>query len=420
MRYLLLLSVFPLSVFGQESFYFPPNGGDEWATMSFEEAGMCEDNMPALLQFLQDENSKAFIVTKGGKIVIEEYFGTFTADSLWLWNSAGKSLTSMAVGIAEQEGLLSLDDTSADYLGEGWTSCDLNAESLITIWNQITMTSGLDDGVEDVYCTDPECLTCLAEPGTRWAYHNGPYTMLDGVLAEASGTSLNLFIYTRISQPIGMSGLFLPFGYNRVFVSKARDMARFGSLALRGGEWDGSQILNAQYAYDMVHPSQSLNPSYGYLWWLNGQSSYMLPGFQFNVPGPALPNTPMDAYAALGKNSQVVLVIPSLDMVVIRMGDSPDNSAVSTQFADDMWVLIEDLFCVNVNEEQTQPLEIYPNPAHDRIEIRGGQANALFTVYTISGQQIMRGQGKEVDLSGLSEGLYILEYEGRRTRFVVL
>lgn len=419
MRYLLLLSLIPLSVIGQEPFYFPPNGSDEWATLSFEEAGMCEDNLPALLQFLQDENSKAFIVTKGGKIIIEEYFGTFTADSLWLWNSAGKSLTSMAVGIAEQEGLLSLDDTSADYLGEGWTSCSTDDEALITVWNQITMTSGLDDGVDDVYCTDPECLTCLAEPGTRWAYHNGPYTMLDGVLAASSGTSLNLFIYDRISQPIGMGGLFLPFGYNRVFVSKARDMARFGSLALRGGEWNGTQILNAQYAYDMVHPSQTLNPSYGYLWWLNGQSSYMLPGFQFNVPGPALPNTPLDAYAALGKNSQVVLVVPSHDMVVIRMGDSPDNSAVSTQFADDMWVLIEDLFCVNVNEATAIPLEIFPNPAQDRIEIKGNLSNTPFAVYTTSGHQLISGQGRIVEVSTLASGMYILESNGRRSRFVV-
>ncbi len=183
MRYTLLLLFFPAFLQAQESFYFPPNGGSEWETMSFSEAGMCEDNLPALMDFLVAENSKAFIVTKGGKIVIEEYFGTFTADSLWLWNSAGKSLTSMAVGIAEQEGLLSLDDSSSDFLGEGWTTCDLADEALITVCNQITMTSGLDDGVDDVYCTDPECLTCLAEPGTRWAYHNGPYTMLDGVLA---------------------------------------------------------------------------------------------------------------------------------------------------------------------------------------------------------------------------------------------
>jgi CubicO group peptidase (beta-lactamase class C family) len=419
MRYTLLLLFFPAFLQAQESFYFPPNGGSEWATMSFSEAGMCEDNLPALMDFLVAENSKAFIVTKGGKIVIEEYFGTFTADSLWLWNSAGKSLTSMAVGIAEQEGLLSLDDSSSDFLGEGWTTCDLADEALITVWNQITMTSGLDDGVNDVYCTDPECLTCLAEPGTRWAYHNGPYTMLDGVLSASSGTNLNLFIFNRISQPIGMTGLFLPFGYNRVFVSKARDMARFGSLALRGGEWNGTQILNAQYAYDMVHPSQSLNPSYGYLWWLNGQSSYMLPGFQFNIPGPTMPNAPADAYAALGKDSQVVLVVPSLDMVIIRMGDSPDGSAVSTQFADDMWVLVEDLFCVNVAEEVATPLEVFPNPAQDRIEIQGNKSNTPFAVYATSGQLVISGKGRVVELSTLSSGIYILESNGRRARFVV-
>ncbi|MBI1267554.1 MAG: serine hydrolase [Cryomorphaceae bacterium] len=419
MRYLLFLFLMPFAVAAQDAFYFPPNNSDDWETLSFDDVGWCEENLPALMDFHTDQSTKAFIVTIGGKIVIEQYFGNFTADSLWLWNSAGKSLTSMAIGIAEQEGLLSLDDSSADYLGEGWTSCTLEDEALITIRDQISMTSGLDDGVIDVYCTDPECLTCLAEPGTRWAYHNGPYTMLDEVIAEASGTSLNLFIYNRISQPIGMNGLFLPFGYNRVFVSKARDMARFGSLALRGGEWNGTQILNAQYAYDMVHPSQNLNPSYGYLWWLNGQSSYMLPGFQAQIPLEIVPTAPDDAYAAIGKDGQIAMVIPSLDMVVVRMGNSPDNSAVSTQFVNQMWPFIEDLFCSDIAESREKQISLYPNPASEVLNIQGKLPNEKFFVFDGFGRVVATGNESFVDVKNLPKGMYVLTIGEQATRFAV-
>jgi CubicO group peptidase (beta-lactamase class C family) len=81
------------------------------------------------------------------------------------------------VGIAQQEGLLSIRDKSSKWLGAGWTSCPVDKENLITVRHQLTMTSGLNDGVTDPFCTDAGCLQCLADPGTRWAYHNAPYTL---------------------------------------------------------------------------------------------------------------------------------------------------------------------------------------------------------------------------------------------------
>lgn len=132
-------------------------------------------------------NSKAFLVLKDGRIVIEHYFGTFTQDSLWYWASAGKSLTAFLVGKAQEEGFLDINDPSSDYLGAGWTSCTPLQEGAITVRNQLTMTTGLDDGTGDTDCTDPACLQYLARPGTRWAYHNAPYTMLDGVISMRPG-----------------------------------------------------------------------------------------------------------------------------------------------------------------------------------------------------------------------------------------
>ena len=66
-------------------------------------------------------------------------------------------------------------------------------EEKITIWNQLTMTSGLDDLVPNPFCTDDTCLTCVVDPGNRWRYHNAPYTLLRPVLENATGQGLNLF-----------------------------------------------------------------------------------------------------------------------------------------------------------------------------------------------------------------------------------
>lgn len=92
-----------------------------------------------------------------------------------------KTLAAFTLGIAQQEGFLSISDTSSNYLGAGWTDCPPIKEEKITIWNQLTMTSGLNDAVPYHYCTLDSCLQFLANAGTRWAYHNGPYTLLDEV-----------------------------------------------------------------------------------------------------------------------------------------------------------------------------------------------------------------------------------------------
>ena len=87
----------------------------------------------------------------------------------------------------------------------------------------------------------------------------------------------------------------------------------------------------------MTSTSQDLNPAYGYLWWLNGQSSIVYPGLSTSFNTKLSPRAPDDLYAAIGKNGQIIDVIPSENMVVIRMGEAPDSSLVPTDFHNEMW-----------------------------------------------------------------------------------
>ena len=323
-----------------ETLYFPPLNSTAWESTPPSSLGWNETQLNDLYTYLQQKDTRAFLVLKNGKIAVEKYFGSFTRDSIWYWASAGKTMTAFLVGIAAKGGLLNIDDRTSQYLGQGWTSLPADKENLITIRNQITMTTGLDDAVSpDNDCTDPSCLQYKADAGTRWAYHNAPYTLLDKVVENASGKTYNAFFQEKIRDLIGMDGLWVKNGYNNVYYSTPRSMARFGLLLLNKGKWNSTVILNdTGYFNAQVHSSQNLNPSYGYLTWLNGKTGYMLPSSQYLFSGPLIPNAPADAFAALGKNDQKIYVVPSQKLVVIRMGNTAGNvQLAASSFDNELW-----------------------------------------------------------------------------------
>jgi len=320
--------------------YFPPITGTTWETTSVASLGWDQTQLDALYPYLQSVGTKAFIIVKNGKIVTEKYFGTFTADSIWYWASAGKTVTGMLVGIAQQDGLININDKTSKYIGTGWTSEPLAKENLITIKNQLTMTTGLDDGVADQDSTLPGCLVYKADAGTRWAYHTGAYTILDSVIERASGLSFNAYFQQKLRNKIGMTGLWIKSPHsNNVYYSNARSMARFGLLMLNKGKWDNTTVLaDTNYFNSQVNTSQNLNLSYGYLTWLNGKASSMLPQTQIVFPVSIIPNAPADLFAALGKNDQKVYVVPSQKLVVIRMGTTAGGvNLAGDDFDNTLW-----------------------------------------------------------------------------------
>lgn len=319
--------------------YFPPVSGTEWQTKTAASLGWNETLLNDLDAYLQLKNTKAFIILQNGKIVKEKYFGSFTTDSLWYWASAGKTLTAFLTGLAQEEGAVNISNRTSVYLGTGWTSAPLAKENLITVRHQLTMTTGLDDAVPDDDCWSPSCLIYKADAGTRWAYHNAAYTLLYKVIESASGQNYNTYFNTKIRSRIGMNGAWVNSGFNNIYYSNARSMARFGLLVLNRGKWDQTTIMtDSNYLNSMVNTSQSINPSYGYLWWLNGKPQHMLPQTQFVFTGFLTPNAPADMFAALGKNDQKIYVVPSKKLVVIRMGDSAGNVQLAlSSFDNELW-----------------------------------------------------------------------------------
>jgi CubicO group peptidase (beta-lactamase class C family) len=346
MKKLLIVFFFFISLQSNaQSFYFPPLVGNTWDTISPASLGWCTNRIDSLYNYLGQQNSKAFIVLKDGKIVLEKYFGTFTQDSLWYWASAGKTITSFLIGKAQEQGYLSLSDTSSKYLGVGWTNCTRQQEDSITIHHQVTMTTGLDDGVADNHCTDPSCLIYKAPAGKRWAYHNAPYTLLEKVITQATAQNINVYTQNVLKSRTGMTGAWVTVDFNNVYYSKARSMARFGLLLQNNFIWNGDTLLHdTAYKYSMINTSQQLNYAYGYLTWLNGNGSYMVPSSQIVFPGSYAPAASADMYAAIGKNGQIVSIAPSKGLVVIRMGNA-DEGEVPFLLCNNIWERLNYVMC---------------------------------------------------------------------------
>ncbi len=322
-----------------ETMYFPPNTSNSWETKSLSSLGWNQNAVQPLKDYLSQKGTKSFMILVNGRIVMEEYFNGHAATATWEWNSAGKTLVASTVGIAQQENLLNINNKVSDYLGTNWTSTPLPKENLINVKHLLSMTAGNDDTKQYIIKSN---LTYVADAGTRWAYSN-IFQKLTDVVNNATNKTFETYFNEKLKNKIGMEG-FWNFGtIFTIYHSNTKSMARFGLLALNKGKWNNEQMINESFFTESISPSQNINPSYGYLWWLNGKTSFMMPSKQTIYQGFLVPNAPADMYTAMGAKDQRIYVIPSKKMVIIRMGEASDstnpNFAVS-DFDNELWAKI--------------------------------------------------------------------------------
>jgi len=276
------------------------------------------------------------VVLWRGRIVAERYWRGWTVGKDSIIASAGKSVLSALAGEVVRQGRLSLDSSVTRYLGTAWSRSP-STESRITVRHLLGMMSGLDDSLKFV-----------ALPGNRFYYNNPAYYQLFGVVAAASAQPITTLSKSLLFDRIGMTSanwkLNLDTGeFGLILSCSARDMARFGLLALNRGQWNGAQVLADSpwfaSSWRAVPPD---NAGYGMLWWLNGSTSYRTPGPYVlpAVSGSLIPSAPSDLVAALGKGDKKIYVIPSLELVVVRHGaeaDAAGGNPLAISAFDEQW-----------------------------------------------------------------------------------
>jgi CubicO group peptidase (beta-lactamase class C family) len=327
---LMCLLLFQSTVYAGNTMYWPED--TQWEIRRPESAGFDARALDAVLDFAGKQDSTGMLVMRKGYIVAERYWKGWDENTPDRIFSTSKSIIGTLIGMAIDDGKIrSVDQPAADFV-PAWRNTD---KQTITIRHLLSMTSGLglynDRKIMMPVGVDAFELMGQAPlehpPGTAWVYHSPAYRVLARILENATGETLSNYQQRRLLGPLGMrhtswETLDAPNGRLNYLWMRAsvRDMARFGLLILRGGEWRGQQLVSRDYLTMSTRKSQSLNPSYGFLWWLGGEPFYKRPDGGGLKPGPMWPDCPRDAVGALGAFDKKIYVIPSLDLVVVRHG----------------------------------------------------------------------------------------------------
>lgn len=323
------------------AYYFPPLTGSEWERVNPVQLGWDTAKLRAALDWAISKQSYGMVILHRGRIAAETYSANWNQQTRYPLFSAGKSIAAFITGIAQQEGHLNIQDPVSDYLDTGWTSLTREQEQRIKIWHQLTMTTGFNVDIPNLDCTTPDCLQYAAPAGTKWYYHNAPYLLLHNVIANATGQTMQQYSKSKLFDRIGMNSATWVGTY---LMCTTREAARFGSLIMNRGKWNTDVLLSdTAYFNQMVKTSQSLNPSYGYLWWLNGKNKFMVPTLTQTFNGSLTPDAPRDMIMALGKDDKKIYVIPSLSIVMVRLGDSAGMATLGPSgFDNEIWARLRE------------------------------------------------------------------------------
>ncbi|MGB0582936.1 MAG: serine hydrolase domain-containing protein [Limisphaerales bacterium] len=326
----------------EQELYFPPADG-QWEKA--KSVRLDPKKLQKALDYAGKQNSTGVVILHRGRILAEQYWNldgegsakfnrriigrTENGGSIEDVASAQKSVVSVLVGIAQEKGLLKIDDRVDKYLGSGWSKAKSEQEKLITIRHLITMTSGLT-----------ERGTYEARAGKKWKYNTTVYAKTVDVLEKASGMDRHELTRKWLTAPLGMKdSKWAPRNSAELqsvnafgFATSARDLARFGLMVFAKGKWGEETILGDQkYLKDSTTTSQNLQPYYGYLWWVNQNA---------NKPRERRTATiPRDAFSANGALNRRCWVVPSQQLVVTRIGDQP---SAKRGFDQEFWRLLRE------------------------------------------------------------------------------
>lgn len=274
--------------------------------------------LSAAIRFAERQRSRALIVMQDGRVLAEHYWANSGARTAEAITSASKSIVSLLIGMCLTRGAIrDVDQPAADFVIE-WRGTPHEA---IRIRHLLSMTSGLRNvalwrvALPET-STTPSELDLLRAPGTLWEYNTPAYRVLFIIIERATGQSLHDFTQQNLFDPLGMrdsiwqSRTVKGTRQYQYVLSSARDMAAFGQLVLQRGEWSGCQLVNAAYVDEALQPQ--LNPSYGYLFWLN------------RAPRRMFAEAPPECVAALGAHHTCIFIIRSHRLVITRLGESAD------------------------------------------------------------------------------------------------
>jgi CubicO group peptidase (beta-lactamase class C family) len=292
--------------------------------------------LEAVADFAENQNSVALLVVHRDRLVFERYWQGQGPDSPVNGMSMTKNLLGLMIGVALAEGhIQSLSDRVGDYLPE-WAE-DPRGE--ITLEDLLYMQSGLrNDDRTDTLSSDlvqlyggsnlrqvALSIPQAQPPGQVYEYNNVNSQLLAFVLESATGESFGRYLSSRLWQPLGAEDAFLwmdrPEGSAKAFCcffATAYDWLRVGHLFLRQGQVGDSQVIPAAWI-DQMRQESTLEPTFGMHLWIKART----PDYPQVKSAASVPFLAPDTFYLDGRHHQKVYVIPSYDLVIVRLGEEP-------------------------------------------------------------------------------------------------
>jgi CubicO group peptidase (beta-lactamase class C family) len=337
----------------------PQPDGVPWPTHAWTEAALPSDVDRATLDLAvtnafagSDDlmgETRAVIVVQGGRIVFERYNEGYSRDTRLVSWSMGKSITHALVGAAVLQGRVAIDTPMGN---PHWRASD--RRSAISWRNWLNMVDGLDyaesnanvaeagnarmlfgDGRMDV-ARWAAARPLIHDPGTHWNYTSAGTILISDALTRAivpdprnatdRRNRMRAWMGASLFQRIGMHPIveFDPQGLfygSSLYWATARDYARFGYLYLRGGVWNGQRVLPEGWVDFARTPGPASNTdTYGAQWWLTPASGPGRPARSLITD-----NRMADVFSAQGHEGQIIVVAPSKDLVMVRLGLFADS-----------------------------------------------------------------------------------------------
>lgn len=351
------------------SYRVPPNAYDGWATASLADVGLNKNYISQMMDDIYElpyHHLNGILILKDSKLVFEEYFGgtrfnfnnvyaegdsiLYTLNTEHYLASVSKSVTSLLIGIAIDEGLInSTDDYISKYFQPIYPDIFIDGRENITLEHLLTMSSGLPWDESSPYNSEQNDVRKLfnsndpiyfvlsrpleADPGIYFKYNSGGTNVAADLIRLTFGSTVRTFARLKLFEPLGIkeyrwepiSGVYL-FASGGLFL-KPRDLAKIGQLMLNKGKWNGKQIVSETWINQSVE--NRINPhwegfanGYGYQWWLT----------DFNASG-----NNYHCYFAAGWGEQMMYIFPSENMIVIILGQyfSVGSPMPTSQFLTD-------------------------------------------------------------------------------------
>ena len=274
------------------------------------------------------KRTRSVVILHKDHLIIEKYADGFDKESKILGWSMTKSITATFFGILQYQGKININNPAPI---QEWKN---DARAKITLNNLLQMNSGLEwEERYDKICDATKMLFKSADmgqvqlekplaekPNQHWNYSSGTSNLLSKILRKQFKTHQEYldFWYSSLIDKIGMYSMVVETDMSGTYVgssyawANSRDWAKFGLLYLHNGNWNGNQIFDNSWTKYVTTPTPTSEGKYGGHFWLNSSSKY--------------PDAPKDLYYASGFQGQKIFIIPSKDLVIVRMGLTDDES----------------------------------------------------------------------------------------------